>query len=257
MRILVTAGPTREYLDDVRFLSNASSGRLGYEIARVAHASGHRVTLLSGPVLLGDPPGLRVIRVVSAAEMFRHAVRLAPRIDCVVAAAAVSDYQPLGRQRGKPPKQQGTWNLPLKATPDLLHWFSRHPPSLKLRQARLRRGSGGQAGEGWRVLIGFALENPPTLAKARKKLRAKRLDLILLNSPATLGASQASGAFVWAEGGSRRFSRISKRALARRIVLEAERLWEERSLAASSQEAGGSGDLLAHLFGHLSCTLVL
>jgi len=101
MRILITAGPTREYLDDVRYLSNASSGRMGFAVAAAAVAAGHEVVLVAGPVALKPPEGCRVVNVETTEEMGRACVEAFGDCDGVVAAAAVCDYRPLCRHEGK------------------------------------------------------------------------------------------------------------------------------------------------------------
>ena len=101
MHLLITAGPTREYIDDVRFLSNASTGKMGFECAKAAFRRGHRVTLITGPTNLPDPKGIRTIHVVTAREMLRAAKESYPKVDAVIATAAVSDYRPVKRLRGK------------------------------------------------------------------------------------------------------------------------------------------------------------
>ena len=112
MRILVTAGPTREYLDDVRFLSNASSGSMGFCVAEAAARAGHEVVLVSGPVSLKDPPDCHTVRVTSAEEMARECFRRFEGCDAVVMTAAVCDYRPAQRASGK-----------IKKDSDAVLWF--------------------------------------------------------------------------------------------------------------------------------------
>src|SRR5438477_2659414 len=120
MRVLVTAGPTREYLDAVRFLSNASSGKMGFACATAAAKAGHDVTLVTGPVALPDPKGVRTIRVVSADEMHRAVMKAYPKIDAAIATAAVGDYRPAERVEGKLKKKSGALTLKLVRTRDIL-----------------------------------------------------------------------------------------------------------------------------------------
>src|SRR5208337_2480941 len=120
MRVIVTAGPTREYLDDVRFLTNASSGRMGYAIARAAAQRGHSVDLIAGPAALPDPRGVRVRRVVSTQEMYEAAAKLFPRADCLIGAAAPADFTPARRIKGKAKKAESPLVLQLKPTVDIL-----------------------------------------------------------------------------------------------------------------------------------------
>jgi phosphopantothenoylcysteine decarboxylase/phosphopantothenate--cysteine ligase len=120
MRVLITAGPTREYLDDVRYLTNASSGRMGYALAAAALDAGWEVVLVSGPVELAPPRGCEVHRVVTTAEMRDACVRLFPGCDGVIAAAAVCDYKPRERVTGKITKNGGPIVLEMIETDDVL-----------------------------------------------------------------------------------------------------------------------------------------
>lgn len=165
--VLVTAGPTVEHFDAVRFLSNPSSGKMGYAVAAAAWEAGADVTLISGPTALQTPFGVARTLVGSAAEM-RDAV-FARRFDIVFKAAAVSDYRPVSRQRGKVKKSAGPWTLEMERTPDILSELS----------ASLQRPS---------LLIGFAAETENIERYAREKLRAKSLDGIVANDVGSGGA---------------------------------------------------------------------
>ena len=169
MRILITAGGTREYLDPVRFISNASSGRMGYALARAALKAGHEVTLITAPTALQPPAGAKVIHVESAAEMFKAVKEHFARRDCLIMAAAVSDYTPVRPSRTKLKKQATRLTLELKPTPDILKWAGQHKAK-------------GQ------ILVGFALEDQDLRANAERKMREKHLDLIVANSPSAIGA---------------------------------------------------------------------
>src|SRR5512136_2309382 len=125
MRTLITAGGTREYLDPVRFISNASSGRMGYALARAALRAGHKVTLITAPTALKPPTGAKVIAVQSAAEMFQAVKKHFPRCDCLIMAAAVADYTPAHPAKTKLKKQAAKLTLELKPTPDILKWAGR------------------------------------------------------------------------------------------------------------------------------------
>src|SRR5436189_33002 len=149
MRVLVTAGPTREYLDAVRFLSNASSGKMGFACATAAARAGHDVTLITGPVALPDPAGIRTVRVTSADEMYRAVMKAYPRIDAAIMTAAVGDYKPAERFTGKLQKQAETLTLRLVRTRDILKEMGR------------RKGS--------RILVGFALEVQDAIHQARHR----------------------------------------------------------------------------------------
>ncbi|MCA8998929.1 MAG: phosphopantothenoylcysteine decarboxylase, partial [Planctomycetaceae bacterium] len=159
MRLLVTAGPTREYLDDVRYLSNASSGRMGYAIAEAAVQAGWEVELLSGPVDLCPPDGCRVHGVETTREMRDAAVELFPHCDGVIAAAAVCDYKPRERIAGKLSKTGGPITIEMIETDDVL--------------AELGQLKGG------RWVVGFALEAQNPRENALQKLRRKNCDWIV------------------------------------------------------------------------------
>ncbi len=209
MRFLITAGPTREYLDDVRYLSNASSGRMGYAIAAAAARAGHEVDLVSGPVELPAPRGVRLTRVVSARDMFRAAARLFPRADVLIGAAAPADYTPVRRHRGKLKKRPDLLRVELRPTEDIL--------------ARL-----GARKKPRQVLIAFALEVQSPVANALAKMRRKNADAILLNSPAAIGARAGDARIFLRSGGDVRLRNAPKSRIGRRLVALAEGIRQER-----------------------------
>ncbi|HET8541036.1 MAG TPA: bifunctional phosphopantothenoylcysteine decarboxylase/phosphopantothenate--cysteine ligase CoaBC [Anaeromyxobacter sp.] len=171
-KVLVTAGPTREPIDPVRFISNPSSGKMGYAVARVAAHRGAEVTLVSGPTQLPDPPGVAVVRVETAEQM-AHAVELASaNMDLFVGAAAVSDYRPATASPRKIKKGEGDETLVLSRTPDIL-------AGLGARHAGRKDAP---------VLVGFAAETDEVIARAREKLRGKRCDLVVANRVGGPGA---------------------------------------------------------------------
>jgi phosphopantothenoylcysteine decarboxylase/phosphopantothenate--cysteine ligase len=172
MRILVTAGPTREYLDDVRYLSNDSSGRMGYALAAAARGAGHEVVLVSGPVHIDPPQGCECLSVSTTAQMRDVCVSRFAECDGVIAAAAVCDYKPLNRVPGKISKTGGPITLEMIETDDVLAELGR----LK--------------GDRW--VLGFALEAANARENALQKLRAKNCDWIVLNGPAAIGAETNS-----------------------------------------------------------------
>ena len=161
MNILVTAGPTREALDPVRFLSNRSSGKMGYAIARVAAARGHEVVLVSGPVSLAAPEGLVRESVESAQEMHDMVLRCLPACDGLIMCAAVADWRPRKYSAQKLKKRNMTDVLELERTPDILE------------AVRPLKGN--------RIYIGFAAETENMEIEARRKLERKGLDLIVAN----------------------------------------------------------------------------
>jgi len=161
VRVLVNAGPTREHLDEVRFLSNPSSGRMGYAVAGEALARGAHVTLVSGPTEIDPPAGAEMVRVENAEQMLAACRAAFSRCEIFVAAAAVSDFRPKRRLPGKVKKDRAQLRLDLERTPDVL-------ATLAARKGR-------------RLLVGFAAETGRLLFHARAKLRQKRLDLIVAN----------------------------------------------------------------------------
>jgi len=198
MRVLITAGPTREFIDDVRFLSNASSGRMGCALAQAARAAGAEVTFVCGPVAC-DPPDCDLrVDVVSAEDMRRAVLEHAPQADAVLMAAAVADYRPAQRIPGKLKKADEDRVLPLARTPDIL--------------AEL----GAQKGR--RIHVGFALEVENARQNALRKLREKNCDLIVLNGPGAMGATHASVELLFAGGESEKLGDLSKAEIARRII---------------------------------------
>jgi phosphopantothenoylcysteine decarboxylase/phosphopantothenate--cysteine ligase len=198
MRVLVTAGPTREYLDAVRFLSNASSGKMGFACAAAAARAGHEVTLVTGPVALPDPPGVRTVRVVSADDMYRAVMKAYPRIDAAIMTAAVGDYRPAERFAGKLKKKSETLTLRLVRTRDILKEMGRR--------------------KGRRILVGFALEVQDAVHQALLKYKKKNLDYVVLNTPRTFAADRMD-CRVYREGEVvRRFQGASKAEVARWIV---------------------------------------
>jgi phosphopantothenoylcysteine decarboxylase/phosphopantothenate--cysteine ligase len=171
-RVLVTAGPTREPIDPVRFVSNPSSGKMGYAVARVAARRGASVVLVSGPTALEDPPVARVVRVETAEQMAQAVDAESEGVDLFVAAAAVSDYRPREAAPLKKKKADGDETLVLSRTPDIL--------------ARLGERFAGRAGAP--VLVGFAAETDDVIANAREKLKRKRCDLVVANKVGARGA---------------------------------------------------------------------
>jgi phosphopantothenoylcysteine decarboxylase/phosphopantothenate--cysteine ligase len=161
MNLLVTAGPTREHLDPVRFLSNRSTGKMGFAIAQAAVERGHAVTLIAGPVTLSTPPGALRVDVVSALDMLDAAQRLLPQHDALVMCAAVADWRPKLTSATKLKKSAMSPVLELEPNPDIL---------MTLRSLK-----------GTRLFVGFAAETGDPTAEALRKLTAKGLDLIVAN----------------------------------------------------------------------------
>lgn len=204
-RVLVTAGPTREALDPVRFLSNHSTGKMGCALAKMAMLRGAEVTLVSGPAAIQPPPFVRVVPVVSAAEMF-EAVRLeSETADFIFKAAAVADYAPAEVSGEKMKKKDGELSLPLRRTTDILQYLGEH-----------RRP--GQ------VLCGFSMETGNLVENSRAKLEKKHLDMICANSLKTEGAGfgvDTNQVTLITAGGAEELPLLSKEETANRILSRA------------------------------------
>jgi len=162
IRCLITAGPTREHLDPVRYISNGSSGKMGYALAAAARGRGWSVDLVSGPVALEPPEGVAVHRVVSGEEMFWKTEELFDRARVVIFCAAVSDFRPVRRERLKRKKPDGRFLLEMEPVVDIARTLG-------------KRKKGGQ------FLVGFAAETDELEEKAKRKLEAKNFDWIVAN----------------------------------------------------------------------------
>lgn len=206
--MLVTAGPTREYLDAVRFLSNASSGRMGRALAREAAARGARVTLVHGPVAWKPPAGVRARAVVTTEDLHAAVQAALPAVRVALFAAAPSDFRPRRRARGKPARAAGTRHLELRPTRDV--------------------AAAAGARKGRRVHVGFALEVGAGVARARGKLARKRFDAVVLNSPENLGAGGGRAAWIVPAAAPVPLPTASKVRLARAILDRVEGLLAAR-----------------------------
>jgi phosphopantothenoylcysteine decarboxylase/phosphopantothenate--cysteine ligase len=173
MRILITAGGTREYIDPVRFISNASSGKMGYALARAALKAGHKVTLIAAPTSQKPPSEAILVNVETAAQMFEAVKKHFSRCDCLIMAAAVADYTPAHPAKTKIKKAGNSMTIKLRATTDILRWA-------------------GKSKKKDQIVIGFALEDKNVIARAEKKLNEKNLDMIVANTCAAIGADKTS-----------------------------------------------------------------
>jgi phosphopantothenoylcysteine decarboxylase/phosphopantothenate--cysteine ligase len=171
MKILITAGATREAIDPIRFISNRSSGKMGYALAAAAQSRGAEVTLISGPTSLPHPPGVKVIEVQTAEEMREEVMRHRAGQRAIIMAAAVADYKPAVTFWQKLKKDGETYNLELLKTTDIL-----------AELGKMKNGS---------YLIGFAAETNNHLENAREKLEKKNLDLIVVNDAAAFEADES------------------------------------------------------------------
>jgi phosphopantothenoylcysteine decarboxylase/phosphopantothenate--cysteine ligase len=199
-KVLVTAGPTREALDPVRYLSNRSSGKMGYAVAAAARAAGAEVVLVSGPVTLPTPTGVRVLKVETAAQMHEAVLAELPGTDIFVGAAAVADYRPAEPAGQKIKKRDESLQVALVRNPDILATVA--------------------AAEPCPFTVGFAAETDAVEANARKKLEAKRLDLIAANRVGPdEGFDRDDNALrVFWSGGEQDLGSGAKQALARQLV---------------------------------------
>ena len=214
-RIIVTAGPTREAIDPVRFVGNRSSGKMGYALASAARARGAEVVLVSGPTALKPPAGVEVIQVTSALEMREAVISRAARADAVIMAAAVADYAPAASADQKIHKTDESITLTLVRTPDILAELGR------MRAGRSRP-----------VLVGFAAETRDVVEQARSKLREKNVDLVVANDVSRRDAGFESDdnevTIVSAEG-EELLKRQSKASIAAQIVSRIETLLGSRN----------------------------
>jgi len=207
-RALITSGPTREPLDPIRFLTNASSGAMGFALAAAARARGARVTVVSGPTALRAPRGVEVVRVTTALEMLRAVRRRSRAADLVIGAAAVSDWRFARAARHKIKRRPGLMRLTVVANPDII------------QDAASRRRPG-------QVFVGFALETRRAAENARAKLVRKGLDLVVANGPENLASGRARALLI-SRGGARRIPEGTKARVAGEIVVQAARLLEPR-----------------------------
>ena len=203
MKVLVTAGPTREPIDPVRFVSNRSSGKMGYAVAQAAQRAGHEVCLVSGPVALEPPPGVDVVRVATAAEMLAAVEKRVRGCDMLVMAAAVADWRPKKIAARKLKKSAGPPRIEWAATPDVLKTLA---PLKKKTQ----------------VFCGFAAETENLAREARRKLREKNLDAIAANDVSKkdrgFEADRNALTVFLAEGNAVRVALASKSECAERLL---------------------------------------
>ena len=208
--VLITAGPTREKIDPVRYLTNRSSGRMGYALAEVALRRGARVLLVSGPTALTPPGAAELTRVESAEEMRNAVLELLPHATIVIKTAAVSDYRPKVTARQKI-KRKGPMTLELEATPDIL------------KEISLRKQS--------QIVVGFAAETENVLENARQKLAAKHLDAIVVNDVSHEGVgfdSDRNAATILTHDEVVEVPETTKWEVAQRVVDQIVRLRQQR-----------------------------
>lgn len=209
LRVLITAGPTREFFDPVRFLSNPSTGRMGYALAEASLKLGAKTTLVSGPTSLVPPP-CRCIRVVSADQMYKATLKEAKNADLILMTAAVSDYRPAACSSKKLKKSDKPLVLRLQRTKDILKELG-------------RRKRAGQR------LVGFAAETHGLETYAKRKLKEKNLDAIVANLVGRPGSgfeSETNAAWIFdASGRRRRLPIMKKTEMARKILAFLSTFW--------------------------------
>jgi phosphopantothenoylcysteine decarboxylase/phosphopantothenate--cysteine ligase len=202
--VVITAGPTREKIDPVRFISNHSTGKMGYALAEEAKKEGAQVVLISGPVQLTPPPGVEVVKVESAEEMYNAVLNVFDRSDVVIKTAAVADYRPKTAYDHKVKKKSGDTVLELERTKDIL---------LELGERKQHQ-----------ILVGFAAETDMVEEYARKKLSAKNADMIVANNVKAEGAGFGTDTNIVTlfkrNGASEELPLMSKKAVSKKIIEE-------------------------------------
>jgi len=205
MRILITAGPTREPIDPVRYIGNRSSGKMGAALASAALKAGHLATLIAGPVTVEMPANVRRFDVETAAEMLDATLRHWPTHDLLIMAAAVADYRPI-RFHSEKLRRQGTLVIECQATEDIAAAASRN------KRPNQRT-------------VGFSLETGNDIDRARQKLIAKNLDLIVFNPPSTIDSATVEPVLIYPNAPDERLSSASKADFADILLDRAVRLF--------------------------------
>lgn len=212
LRFLVSAGPTREYIDPVRYISSPSTGLMGFTVAETAVAAGHDCILVSGPVNLSDPDGVVMEHVESAREMKKAIFDQFVSCDVLVMTAAVSDYRPVRKSEQKLHKSKPTISLELERNPDIIREINR----IHKKQ----------------VIIGFAAETDNLIESATRKMQEKGMDLILANKvggkSAGFGSRFIKVTALFRDGRKEDMGKITKQALAEFIVRQAEELARQK-----------------------------
>jgi phosphopantothenoylcysteine synthetase/decarboxylase len=198
MRILITAGGTREYIDPVRFITNASSGKMGYALAQAALNAGHKVTLISTSDLQ-PAVGVEFIGVDTAAQMFAAVKKHFNKSDCLIMAAAVADYTPSRPAKTKIKKSNKFLTIKLKPTVDILKWAGEHK-------------------EKNQIVVGFALEDKNLRKNAEKKLKEKNLDMIIANTPDAIGSDRSTVQIKTPDSSWIKIEAATKTAIAKKVI---------------------------------------
>ncbi len=201
-KILITAGPTRERIDPIRFITNPSTGRIGYLLTELAKKKGFDVTLISGPTFLKPPKGIKVICIESAKELKKVILRYISQVDCLIMTAAVGDYRPLRIEQSK-----------IKRKKELILSLIRNPDILKEAGKKKRKNQ---------IFVGFALETENFVKNGLKKIKEKNLDFLLVNNPGFFGEAKGKKVvkLIDRKGEIVDLSLLSKRKIAKRILNE-------------------------------------
>ena len=214
IHLLVTAGPTREHIDPVRFISNPSSGKMGFSIARAAKRRGACVTLITGPVALADIPGVRMVHVTHAEEMYHAVTDLFPEQDITIKSAAVGDFRAKHPSRHKTKKKDDAFSVELAPTPDILKELGKR---LTPKQ----------------VLVGFCMETDDLIQNAKRKLEQKNLDMIAANDLSKEGVGFAGDTneiiLLKREGEPLHLPLANKEQLAHEILNEARKIYARKN----------------------------
>ena len=207
LTILITLGPTREYIDPVRFISNASSGKMGYEIIKQALKKGCKVIAVKGPCSVNiKNKNCKVLDVVTTDQMFKAVKANLKAADIFIGTAAVADYTPVTIQKNKIKKTNKFLNLKLKKTIDIINYVSKH----KIKKQKV---------------IGFALESKNLLNYAKDKLKNKKLDMIVANPTETIGSKFSKPVFIFKNGDIKKLNSATKNNIAKEIINEAIKLY--------------------------------
>jgi phosphopantothenoylcysteine decarboxylase/phosphopantothenate--cysteine ligase len=202
IRCLITAGPTREFIDPVRFISNPSTGKMGFALAEAALEAGWNVDLVAGPVALEEPDGAILYPVVSAEEMFHQVDALFDACDVLIMTAAVSDFRPVVQHKHKEKKDDASMTIDFERTTDILKTMTE-------RKAQ-------------QTVVGFAAESKDVVSYARKKLESKKLDFIVANEIGKAGKGFSADSneviLIAADGSSVKLGPASKAAIAQELI---------------------------------------
>jgi len=205
-RVLVTAGGTREYFDPIRYMSNSSSGQMGYSLAKISYALGGDVTLISAPTCLKKPYGVKKIDVISARDMFNEVMKNIGRVDVIIMNAAVADFRPKEYSSSKLKKTEESGTVRLEKNPDILYEIGR----------RKRNNQ---------IVIGFAAESENLIENAKNKLVRKNLDVIVANRLDVFSRDIHEGYIIFKDGDTVKIPKLDKESSALFIL---EKIFIER-----------------------------